>query len=788
MFLFNKLKNKNKFEKVLTLSILVAIFLLFSSCIRYIILGSVNWDEPFQLHSLEKHLSFAQSILDGEKKDYQDLPSNMEWYGVGLKLIYSAPRLAFQKLFGSNKLALYASLRGFGLLVYIFAGVILYYTSNFYQKSKSKILPLIYFTFPLLAGESYLNITDIPFAICFTFYSLINGILVIKNNTVKEKKSTQSKVFLTKKSFFENKKILNILSTFSAALLINSKASMIAPVLIIETILAFYISDKGVDIYKNFINLTKKFIVRLFAILGFTYLITPSGWIEPFRYYTEVVKAFARFGGFSSAYINGAELTTNTESWSLFEYLWRWGQIKIPLIMIILVFIFISLFIYKLITRKGRYKDEAIFNPILIFYGLQLALTPAIAIAANSSSYNALRHWCFLYPPLIVFSAFVVDNYLINSKSKKFNLFSKFVVVVLTVLANIDNVLMMPYSNISFNTYGRKFVNHKNTDIDYWGYSAGELLKKKVSKGYQIRSPEAPFKMNTSHTPYHVKNQIHKYPYVFGTHTIKNMKDIDDNCKKVENVSRKLLFRKDPIIMSKIGICPIHSSNVWNVYSSNEGKIEVELKENKTFIVLPSKLTAFSLRRIKEEEISNTKNLVMLFLNKGKLSVEKVTYENNKLKHTSFKIQKKEDIGNYFKNYLKPKTLLTRGFQDNIIDWELGLYDEKSNVEKIYENDSTALVSLKKQYVGLVCKRKNDRPLKIIIKKPTGELLVRGLDSLNLIKNPDIKPGIFYINKVECIFDKEDNIEKIFVYETNLLTNFRWQIGLDGFFLNSKQI
>ncbi len=514
--MLSKFKKRNSFERFLILATLTSIIILVCACIKYIIFGSVTFDEPSQKLGLNEHLNFAGDILKGERRSYNSLFDTTELYGAGLKLIYIWPMLIFQNLInvGNKNLLEFISLRGFALFIYISTGIFLYYTSNFYQKNKSKILPLIYFTFPLLAGESFYNIKDIPFAICFTFYSLINGILVIKSNTLKEKKSTQSKVFLTKKSFFENKKILNILSTFSAALLINSKASMIAPVLIIETILAFYITDKGVDIYKNFINLTKKFIVRLFAILGFTYLITPPGWIEPFRYYTEVVKAFSNWSGTQGDLILGKPLVNNTESWSLFEYLWRWGQIKIPLIMIILVFIFISLFIYKLITRKGRYKDEAIFNPILIFYGLQLALTPAIAIAANSSSYNALRHWCFLYPPLIVFSAFVVDNYLLNSKSKKFNLFSKFVVVVLTVLANIDNVLMMPYSNISFNTYGRKFVNHKNTDIDYWGYSAGELLKKKKTiNGYMVKSTESPIRTGTSHTPHHIKNENHKYLY-----------------------------------------------------------------------------------------------------------------------------------------------------------------------------------------------------------------------------------------------------------------------------------
>ena len=168
---------RNKFEKFLVFSILTSIIVLVISCIKYSIFGSSNWDEPLDLLGIDLHLDFARDVLKGKRVNYQDMQTNFEWYGIGLKLIYAFPMLILKRILNAeNQFLNFATLRGFSLLIYIASGVVFYQTSKYYQKSKSKILALIYFTFPLLAGESFVNIKDIPFAICFSFYSF--GVLV----------------------------------------------------------------------------------------------------------------------------------------------------------------------------------------------------------------------------------------------------------------------------------------------------------------------------------------------------------------------------------------------------------------------------------------------------------------------------------------------------------------------------------------------------------------------------------------------------------------------------------
>ena len=222
---------------------------------------------------------------------------------------------------------------------------------------------------------------------------------------------------------------------------------MMSGVIIIEIFLAIYISQKSKSTYGQIKNIICFFRNKIFYILASTYLISPAAWLNPFRYYPEVIKNFSKFTGNFESKINGTTLVTNTENWSLIEYLFRWFQIKIPIIMFSLLILLFLFTIYEGLFKKEKFKNK-LDNPILVFYFLQLTLTPLLAIVANSSSYNSLRHWTFIFPPLIIFSAYVVDNYLLVIKNNIFHLISKFIIIIFSILGITDNILMMPYINL----------------------------------------------------------------------------------------------------------------------------------------------------------------------------------------------------------------------------------------------------------------------------------------------------------------------------------------------------
>ena len=766
-----------KFSKFLSLAIFTSVIILLISCIKYIFFGSVNWDEPIQLLGIDEHLKFALSSLKAEGRSYKEIVTNMEWYGVALKLIYALPMLILKNLFNQdNKLLLFASLRGFALLIYFASGVIFYYTSNFYQRRKSKILILIYFTFPLLAGESYLNITDIPFAIFFSLYSLLNGMILLR---FQNKLDINKSIKISDKgkySFWKDEKTILFFSIFAAALLINSKASILASILFIESFLAFCLIDrKGsfLEITKNFFNKLKPRIISIFAL---TYLISPAAWISPFKYYAEVISAFSKFFGIYGSRIGGVELRTNTDSWNLFEYLWRWFLIKIPLIMIFLILFFIIVVIYDLIKNR---KNRSVFiftNPVLTFYLLQLIVTPSLAIFANSSSYNALRHWCFMYPPLIIFSAYVVDNYLINSNSKLLNDISKLFVAVFTALGITDNVLMMPYSNLSFNIYGRQFVKEENTDIDYWGYSAGELLKSKVIDSYEVRSFTSSFITNEEHSthhPHHIKSENHKNPYALASNTRGHFKKIDKECKDIDFVSRNLLFRKEPLVFSKIGVCPLFIGENWKIWTNVQGQIEIESVNNKKLRILPKKYSPLDLKRVKDDG-----NLLLVFLKNQIFTIEKFTFDEI-IKKETLKLKANQEISSFIdSSYQIPKSKTFKNRKEFISEWELGFEVPDAKAKSFYKDEFVELFNLDTNNLGLVCKIKNKRDFRVILKDKSGEWIYK----------PNGKSGDFIIKKVECISDQNGNIQKIFLYDSNGQTTYKWEIDLNGTVIESKQV
>ena len=768
---FVKYKVNDKFNKLISLFIYLSIGVLIFSCLKYIFYGSINWDEPFHLRSIETHLKFAYDLITFKGRDYSEIESNMEWYGIALKLIYTAPMLIFKKLFfEDNQFIQFTLLRITALFIYILFGLFLYKNSNLYQDKKSKILLLIYFIFPYLAGESYLNITDIPFAICFSLYSLFNGIFTLIKNSESINKKLNKYPIKRIRFIWNNKRKTYLLSILMAAFLINSKASMIAPVIIIEIFLAIYISQKSKSTYgqiKNIICFSRN---KIFYILASTYLITPAAWLNPFRYYPEVIKNFSKFTGNFESKINGTTLVTNTENWSLIEYLFRWFQIKIPIIMFSLLILLFLFTIYEVLFKKEKFKNK-LDNPILVFYFLQLTLTPLLAIVANSSSYNSLRHWTFVFPPLIIFSAYVVDNYLLVIKNSIFHLISKFIIIIFSILGITDNILMMPYINLSFNGYGRKVVEFENTEIDYWGYTSGELIKNKVSKSYEIRSYNPSFRSYGENAPHHIKQDKRKSPFAYATN-YKKTDFLKRNCNNFNYVSRNLLFRRKPLNFSKVGICPVYSGNYWKIWSSESGKVKIESLLNKNFLNLSDKFNILDLKRLK---LKKPNILSLLFINNDKYILETVSLNKDKILNSSFEIPTSDEISNYLSNYEIPKIAPYR-YDDYLLDWELGLNVEEANPKVFFNINNLKLVSIDDKYVGVICKRKNKRSIKVILKNK---------DS-TFIHKPYGKSGDFEFVKAECLYSKNGELEKIFLYDANEYITYKWEINSQGFFQKSE--
>ncbi len=101
-----------------------------------------------------------------------------------------------------------------------------------------------------------------------------------------------------------------------------------------------------------------------------------------------------------------------------------------------------------------------------------------LIILKNSTLYNGWRHLFFILPSLIILCLGLIYYAKIIFKKNKFLIICINLLIVSIFLNNSVNLIKLhPYQNVYFNFFLEKKAN-KNFDIDYWGLSNKDALKK----------------------------------------------------------------------------------------------------------------------------------------------------------------------------------------------------------------------------------------------------------------------------------------------------------------------
>ena len=158
----------------------------------------------------------------------------------------------------------------------------------------------------------------------------------------------------------------------------------------------------------------------------------------------------------------------------------------------------------------------------------------------------------------------------------------------------------------------------------------------------------------------------------------------------------------------------------------------------------------------------------MVFLKNGEFSLEEIKIYEGKINHKTFKVPSNQEIPDEIDSYLIPKTVDFVDRIDFIREWQMGFEKSSLNPTIFYSNDSIELVSLDEKYVGIVCKRKNKRSFKTILKDQFNEFMYR----------PYGKGGDFSFTKAECINDDNGVLEKIFLFDSAGDIVYRWEVDL----------
>ena len=140
----------------------------------------------------------------------------------------------------------------------------------------------------------------------------------------------------------------------------------------------------------------------------------------------------------------------------------------------------------------------------------------------------------------------------------------------------------------------------------------------------------------------------------------------------------------------------------------------------------------------------------------------------------------------WVRNYYKSLGLIEKKFNHNeiklyrdyLLAWESGLNIDEANPKVFFNKNNLKLVSLDEKYVGVICKRKNKSSIKVILKNKDG----------SFIDKPYGKAGDFAFIKANCLLSENGELEKIFLYDANKYTAYKWEINSQGVFLKSEKV
>ncbi len=280
--------------------------------------------------------------------------------------------------------------------------------------------------------------------------------------------------------FFRKKSLYNSIYLGLSLALLTSVRSIGFYFLIILFLFMFAeLLDKKVkprDAIKLFLYL----FISYFLLL---YIFWPFLWESPLKNFLYSLNSFSDYDWRGQVFYFGKFYEANSLPWHYIP-VWVLGTISIPfsfLIVISILFLLVR-FTKRALNIDSLGKRTTFWNSRLeltLLFNLSLVLSPVILIILkNSTLYNGWRHLFFILPSLIILCLGLIYYAKIRFKKNKFLIICVNLLLVIIFLNNSINLIKLhPYQNVYFNFFLEKEAN-KNFDIDYWGLSNKDALKK----------------------------------------------------------------------------------------------------------------------------------------------------------------------------------------------------------------------------------------------------------------------------------------------------------------------
>jgi len=400
----------------------------------------LTWDEAQQRIIGETNYNYVF------KNDTSLLSFSDRDYGVGFEL----PLMIVEKSFNfKSERNIYLMRHLFIHFLFLISGLFLYFlilklTKNI---SISILGMLMLFLNPRIYAHSFFNSKDIPFLsiLIICFYLVVIA--------------------------FEQKSFLRfIILGAASAFLINLRIiGVILPIMVISLLMIDAFKDDGLKGF-NF-KISGVYFLTTFLILWITW---PFLWPNPLINFKIAFENMAQFRLTIETLFQGEQIKVHDLPK---KYAFVWIGITTPVFFLFSGLISLLFFLYRIAKAPLEFLFNKLSRQYLIYFAFLSAPFTAIFVL-NSVVYDGWRQLYFIYPCLILITAFALKSLIEVSKKFKFFIYPLFAITFISLI--VFMVKSAPNQQVYFNEIlsskeGSQL--RKKYELDYWGASFLTALK-----------------------------------------------------------------------------------------------------------------------------------------------------------------------------------------------------------------------------------------------------------------------------------------------------------------------
>ncbi len=417
----------------------------------------LGWDSVFDLNAAKISIENSGSI---ELNAYYDLiPITSEFYGTFVYKIadWLSIQIIDKSIFDhTNVLSSIYFVDITTWLISLFSIIVV--SISLYVTFDSRNFALLFFgsasTLPIWVGMSQVNSKDIPVAAGLSIFS--SGFMLILNKS-KSPKLLYWGIFLT-----------SIGAGISTA---TRPASIILVLAFLSVnVLVFFLSNVRKDSFFRLV--VNSFVICFITLLSSLVIMFTSNPISINNLDTwvfDAVRTSLSYPSIQPIRVLGQDFLSNElPPWYVFA--WVWAQLPV------LTFVCFLASLILLIKRVIIFKDLNMIYSIAPFL-IQAFLVPLIMLFNQNNIYNGIRHLLFIYPALMMISTIFLLYLVEYFDAKFFQTISRSIVVSILLLNVFATYRWSPYSYAFINPIAGLGAQ-RNWDLDYWGLTSREGIKK----------------------------------------------------------------------------------------------------------------------------------------------------------------------------------------------------------------------------------------------------------------------------------------------------------------------